>query len=145
MNKRVSLTLIVGCMLSGAATAKTGQELFTANCSGCHGANANGIEGLAPSLHNPELWTKLGAHRDDYIAGVITGGMSGKIESLGKTYQGFAMPPQSFLSSADLVQITHYIIDDVNQLNGGPTETLIEQYKQKPLTHGELHKLRSGG
>ncbi len=145
MNKHASLVLIIGAMLSGVAAAQTGQELFTTSCSGCHGADASGIEGLAPSLHNPELWNKLGAQRDNYIAGVVTGGLSGKLESLGKTYQGFAMPPQSFLSSADLVQITHYILDDVNQLSGGPSEALIDQYKQAPLTHGELHKLRSGG
>lgn len=37
-------------MPSLSSTAKTGQGLFAANCSLCHGANADGREGKGPPL-----------------------------------------------------------------------------------------------
>lgn len=145
MNKLPVLLLIASGCVSGFVSAQSGKELFGTYCSGCHGANAEGIEGLAPSLHNPQLWSKLGDKRNQYIAGVVTSGLSGKLVSLDKTYQGFAMPPQSFISSQDLVQITHYVLEDVNQQQGGPDQALIDEYKKKPFTHSELHQLRKGG
>ncbi|XAW90649.1 cytochrome c [Vibrio sp. CDRSL-10 TSBA] len=141
--RSVLTTAILLGMCSGA-NASSGQEKFATNCSGCHGLDAKGIVGLAPSLDNPELWKRLGSHRDQYIAGVVTGGMSGKIESLGNTYQGFAMPPQNYLETADLVEITHYILSDINHLSGGPDANLIDKYKENPLSHPELHQLRDG-
>lgn len=146
MNKR-TFALLFGLMAlatHGSVSAETGQDKFVTNCSGCHGMDAKGIVGLAPSLENPSLWSRLGDQRDRYIAGVVTGGMSGKIESLGNTYQGFAMPPQSFIDTADLVDITHYILSDINHLAGGPDAGLIDQYKENPLSHQELHQLRDG-
>lgn len=138
-------SLLTIALYATPAQAKTGQEMFVETCSGCHGADGKGIVGLAPSLENPDLWNKLGEHRDKYIAGVVTGGMSGKIESLGNTYQAMAMPPQSYVETQDLVQITHYILHDLNHLEGGPEAKMIDQYKQAPLSHQELHQIRNGG
>ncbi|BEI23015.1 c-type cytochrome [Vibrio fluvialis] len=146
MNKR-AVSLLFALVALGThypVSAESGQDKFVTNCSGCHGMDAKGIIGLAPSLENPELWNRLGDKRDQYIAGVVTGGMSGKIESLGNSYQGFAMPPQSFLETADLVEITHYILSDINHLTGGPDASLIDKYKENPLSHQELHQLRNG-
>ncbi|WP_310607830.1 c-type cytochrome [Buttiauxella brennerae] len=131
--------------LSLSALASDGHEKFVNNCSGCHGLEAEGIPGLAPALNNPDLWNKLGAKRNEYIAGVVTGGLSGKLKSKGNDYDGLVMPPQDFIETADLVDITRYVINDVNKVDGAPDATLINQLKSAPKSHEELHKLRNGG
>lgn len=144
MNKTISL-LLIGLIFPVTTYAQTGQEKFVETCSGCHGVDAEGIPGLAPPLHNTKLWTQLGDQRDRYIAGVVTSGLSGKLVSRGETYQSVAMPSQAYLSTPDLVDITHYLMNDVNQLSGGPNAELIDEFKNNPMSHSALLKIRSGG
>lgn len=147
MNK-IAFALISGLMASAplsAALAADGHQKFIDNCSGCHGEQAEGIPGMAPPLDNPAMWQKLGDKRSDYIAGVVTGGMSGKLDAKGEVFDGMVMPPQDFIETADLVDITHYLLHDVNKLDGGPDAALIDKLKSAPKSHEELHKLRDGG
>lgn len=137
--------LLVAACSALPASATDGHDKFVANCSGCHGENAEGIEGMAPPLRNPELWARLGDKRNDYIAGVVTGGMSGTLNTGGSSFDGMVMPPQDFIDTAELVVITHYILNEVNHVEGGPDAALIDKLKSAPRSHEDLQKLRNGG
>ncbi|QLF93723.1 cytochrome c [Pseudomonas sp. ABC1] len=125
------------------AFADDGQALFVQNCSSCHGTDAEGIEGLAPPLHNPELWQALGDNSARYIAGVMTGGLSGTISAKGLDYFGLVMPPQSHIDSADLQRIARYVIA-LNEAAAAPDQALIDQLKAAPLAHKALRDIRKG-
>lgn len=139
------LTGLCAALFSLSAAASDGHDKFVANCSGCHGENAEGVEGMAPPLKNPDLWARLGDKRSEYVAGVVTGGMSGALQSDGNNYEGLVMPPQDFIDTADLVDIAHYVLNEVNHVDGGPDAALIDKLKNAPQSHEELHKLRNGG
>ncbi|WP_261372805.1 c-type cytochrome [Yersinia mollaretii] len=150
MSKKMRLSAIA-CLLvvtcyALPASAFDGHDKFVANCSGCHGENAKGIEGMAPSLYNPELWTKLGDKRNDYIAGVLTSGLSGTLKTSNSSFDGMVMPPQDFIDTADLVAITHYILNEINHVEGGPgpDAVLIDKLKSAPKSHKDLQALRNG-
>jgi mono/diheme cytochrome c family protein len=143
MNKPFILAGLL-TLLAPAAWAD-GHAAFEENCASCHGADAEGIEGLAPPLHNADLWKALGDHRQAYIAGVVTGGMSGTLQSKGSTYEGLVMPPLGYLDTATLVEITQYVLSDVNKMGDGPSAALITQYQASPPEHAALRKLRNGG
>lgn len=149
MSKKMPLSTIIGLLVVTCytlpASALDGHDKFVANCSGCHGENAEGIEGMAPSLYNPELWAKLGDKRNDYIAGVVTGGLSGTLNASGNRFDGMVMPPQDFIDTTDLVAITHYILNELNHVAGGPDAALIDKLKNAPQSHKDLQKLRNGG
>lgn len=145
---KLTLALLAALVASApysASFASGGQQKFVDNCSGCHGTEAEGIPGMAPPLNNPELWNKLGSKSSEYIAGVMTGGMSGTLHAKGNDYDGMVMPPQDFIDTADLVEISHYLLNEVNKVDGGPDAALIDKLKSAPKSHDDLHKLRDGG
>ncbi|WP_206602466.1 c-type cytochrome [Chimaeribacter coloradensis] len=137
--------MLAALLLCAPAAWADGHAAFEENCASCHGADAEGIEGLAPPLHNADLWKTLGDNRQAYIAGVVTGGMSGTLTSKGSTYEGLVMPPLGYLDTATLVEITHYVLNEVNQAGDGPSAALITQYQANPPEHAALRKLRNGG
>ncbi|WP_186381664.1 c-type cytochrome [Yersinia massiliensis] len=144
MLRSTVVCFLVATCYAFPATALDGYDKFVANCSGCHGENAEGIEGMAPPLYNPELWAKLGDKRNDYIAGVITGGLSGTLNNSDNRFDGMVMPPQDFIDTADLVAITHYILNELNHVTGGPDAALFDKLKSAPHSHKDLQKLRNG-
>lgn len=78
----------------------TGDRLFTANCSGCHGKGAVGGEG--PALANPAF---LKAATDTFLVGTITNGRRGTV------MQGFAngSPTRPVLTQAEIESIVVYL------------------------------------
>lgn len=144
MNK---LPLLLAAALLGSPAlvlADDGAALFAQHCSGCHGPQAVGIEGIAPPLHNPELWQGLGAQAPRYIAGVMSGGLSGALNVAGLDYMGLVMPPQSQIDSAQLASIAGYVLGELNGVSAAPDAALIDQLKAAPLSHKDLRTLRKG-
>jgi len=130
--------------LAPAAQADpSAEELFLQNCSICHGVDGHGIEGLAPPLHNAELWRGLGEQAPLYIAGVMASGLSGRISVQGRDYIGMIMPPVAQLPSEELAAISGYVLEKINGVGATAEVALIEDVKQSPLTHKELRELRS--
>jgi len=104
---------------------ETGAILFETNCSGCHGKEGEGIQGLCPPLNDKHFFTDrlkevgyVGSLRD-YIKGVIAAGRS--ISTRPQQYVG-KMPTwsQRFggpLRDDDIDNLTEFI------LNWEPTAT----------------------
>ncbi len=49
--KRLALAVVIAVVLAVPASAQDGRALFGEACSTCHGDDANGIRGTAPTLH----------------------------------------------------------------------------------------------
>lgn len=121
---------------------ETGEALFIDNCSGCHQLAGAGQAGLAPPLADPALWTGLGPRSTDYLAGVMMGGLTGTITAGGQKFIGLAMPPQDWMTDAELQAVADYVLNDLNGLGlTMPAETLAALREAKP-SHADLRALR---
>lgn len=130
--------------LAGPALAADGAELFAGTCAACHGEGGIGFEGLAPPLVDAELWTALGDKAPLYLAGVMAGGLSGKLTVAGVDYVGLVMPPQTEIPDADLAAIGAYVLKDLNKLPTPFDETAVAAAKAAPPTHKALRAMRKG-
>ena len=148
MNKLISNSLAIGVLtLAQGAWADDldkSKSMFDNRCAACHGAAGVGIEGLAPPLQNPELWKSLGGTGAKYMAGVMTGGMTGTITVADVDYRGLVMPAQSFIDSAELAMIAKYVVETLNAGTSTPSVALIDELKAAPLPHAEIRAIRKG-
>jgi mono/diheme cytochrome c family protein len=138
----VSVLVLLASSSTGWAADISGADLFSNTCAACHGDAGVGIPGLAPPLQNPELWQRLGPKGNEYIAGVMTAGLSGTIIVDGIKYQAMVMPPQSMIASEDLVKIAEYVLTTLNGSEAIPDVALIDKLKATPLSHTELRAIR---
>lgn len=91
-----------------AVALPDGSQIY-ANCAGCHGANGQGVPGLAPPLagHVPDLFATDGGR--EYLAHVLLYGLQGPITVAGNTYNG-VMPPWAHLGDADIAAVLNHIL-----------------------------------
>jgi len=88
-----------------AAYSAKGSKLYSAKCSGCHGADAKGDGANYPSLAG----SKRVLGNTEAFAMVILNGIQGPTSS-GKTYGAGLMPPQGAgMSAEDLAGLMTYI------------------------------------
>lgn len=79
-------------------------KLFDQQCSTCHQPNGQGVAGQFPPLAgNRDLFLSL-----EFPVRVLLGGMRGRIEVNGTTYDG-AMPSFSHLSDAQIAALVRYV------------------------------------
>ena len=121
---------------------EAGEQLFVDSCSGCHQVGGIGSPGLAPPLVDPALWTGLGQDAPRYLAGVLLGGLSGKITAMGSDYVGLVMPPQDWMSDAELKAVADYVLNDLNGLDVTVDEALVAETRAAVPSHGDLRTVR---
>ena len=86
--------------------AVNGQELFKGTCTGCHGQNAEGIDGLGSDLHNNEFIQSQS--NADLIVFIAVGRSTTDPDNT----TGVDMPPKggnSSLAEPDLADIVDYL------------------------------------
>jgi len=105
-----------------AATATPGATVFAGRCAVCHGAEAAGIPGSFPSLHEQVVAFGKTPQGRDYLIMVVTTGLMGELKVAGVTYHG-AMPPQSGLSEAEVAAVLSYLIADRGKDASAPVVT----------------------
>ncbi|WP_338720968.1 cytochrome c [Devosia sp. XK-2] len=120
----------------------TGQALFIDNCSGCHQLGGVGQPGLAPPLIDGPLWENLGPRSPDYLAGVLVGGLTGTISAGGQTFIGLAMPPQDWMTDAEMQAVADYVLNELNGLDADLTLDTFAAARAAPLSHAELRAQR---
>lgn len=97
-----------------AAFSAKGAKLYSAKCSGCHGADAKGDGANYPSLAG----SKRVLGNTEAFAMVILNGIQGPISS-GKTYGAGLMPPQGAgMSAEDLAGLMTYIRNGFGNTTG---------------------------
>jgi len=105
-----------------SATAASGDAVFAGRCAVCHGAEAAGIPGSFPSLHEQIVAFGKTPQGRDYLTMVVTTGLMGELKVAGVTYHG-AMPPQSGLSEAEVAAVLSYLISDRGKDASAPVIT----------------------
>ncbi len=86
------------------AAGANGAQVFSQNCSSCHGANGQGQPGVAPPLAgNP---TVTGDPKD--VITIVENGLHGKT-IMGQTFAAQMPPWKSSLSKADIAAVITYI------------------------------------
>ncbi|MDQ0322730.1 mono/diheme cytochrome c family protein [Pararhizobium capsulatum DSM 1112] len=128
-----------------ALAADHGKDMFVAVCEACHGEGGVGTEGVAPPLVDPALWSRLGDKAPTYIAGVLAGGLSGKISANGIDYIGLVMPPQTEAGSLEeLTAVANYVLKDLNGLGSFAHTATIDAALKAPQAHKQLRAMREG-
>ncbi|MEA2719592.1 MAG: ubiquinol-cytochrome c reductase cytochrome b subunit [Candidatus Eremiobacteraeota bacterium] len=87
------------------ATAGAGASVYTANCSGCHGATGTGVAGQFPPLAGNDFVT--GDKKK--VVGVILNGLNGKIDVKGTTYNSVMPPWKGTLTNKQIADVATYI------------------------------------
>jgi mono/diheme cytochrome c family protein len=99
-------------MPSGADSA--GAAVFANHCAVCHGAQAAGIPGSIPSLHEQVVaFAKIPQGRD-YLVMVVTTGLMGNLKVGGVGYNN-VMPAQSGLSETEIAAVLSYLASDLGK------------------------------
>jgi mono/diheme cytochrome c family protein len=99
-------------MPGGADSA--GAAVFAGRCAVCHGAQAAGIPGSIPSLHEQVVaFAKIPQGRD-YLVMVVTTGLMGNLKVGGISYNG-VMPAQSGLSETEIAAVLSYLASDLGK------------------------------
>ncbi|MBP1805256.1 c-type cytochrome [Rubellimicrobium aerolatum] len=135
--------LLLGLVaMAGSPALADGASLFAGTCGACHGEAGVGIPGLAPPLHNAELWAALGERAPAYIAGVVANGLSGRLTVAGQDYVGLVMPPQAHLGAEELAEMATYVLADLNGTGQAVTPAQIEAARAERSSHADLRALR---
>jgi mono/diheme cytochrome c family protein len=103
-----------GAAAGSAAGAAAGAAVFTDHCAVCHGAQAAGIPGSFPSLHEQVVAFAKVPQGRDYLVMVVTTGLVGSLKVGGIAYNG-AMPAQSGLSEAEIAAVLNYLASDLGR------------------------------
>lgn len=133
---------VIGLATVPAQADGGGATLFADNCMACHGAGGIGIPGVAPPLNLAPFWQALGPKAPEYVAGVLTAGLTGRITAGGQLYVGVAMPEQGHLSDAELAAIAEWLLTSHGLPEARVPAALIAQYRQAPIAHADLRQMR---
>jgi mono/diheme cytochrome c family protein len=99
---------------ASAGAEAAGATVFADRCAVCHGAQAAGIPGSFPSLHDQVVaFAKMPQGRD-YLVMVVTTGLMGGLQVAGVSYNG-VMPAQSGLSEPEVAAVLSYLASDLGK------------------------------
>jgi len=87
-----------------AESIKRGQEVYSANCQGCHMAEGEGVMGAFPPLAKSDFLMQ----DQKRAINVVVHGLSGEIKVNDQTYM-MDMPAQSSLSDQQVADVLNYI------------------------------------
>jgi nitrite reductase (NO-forming)/hydroxylamine reductase len=96
-----------------AERISNGEKLYTANCSACHQAKGQGLNGAFPPLAESDYIA------DDPMKAVeaVLNGLSGSITVNGKDYNA-VMPNLSYMSDADVADVVTFVINSFDNKGG---------------------------
>jgi mono/diheme cytochrome c family protein len=109
-------------VLPAYADEPSGATVFAGRCAVCHGAEAAGIPGSFPSLHEQIVAFGKTPQGRDYLAMVVTTGLMGELKVAGVTYRG-VRPPQSGLTEAEVAAVLSYLAGNRAKDLGPPALT----------------------
>ncbi len=104
----VAIALALGAYVSlgkHVAAASTGAQIYTTNCSSCHGAEGKGV----PSAFPPLAGNKDVTGSAKAVIHTIKYGLHGSLAVSGQTYNGTMPPWGATLSNDDVAAVVTYI------------------------------------
>jgi mono/diheme cytochrome c family protein len=129
--------LLVLLLAAGASRADSpGGALFASRCAVCHGAQAAGIPGTFPSLHEQVAGFAKSAEGRDYLVMVVTSGLMGELQVAGNKYNN-VMPAQSGLSEAEVAAVLNYLASDLGKNELGASALTADAVKEARARHAQ--------
>ncbi|MGH7736779.1 MAG: cytochrome b N-terminal domain-containing protein [Candidatus Tyrphobacter sp.] len=110
-----STTAIAGGAMQ-ASSAAHGASVFSQNCSGCHGAQGQGMPGTFPPLANNPFVTGPAAA----VINTVKNGRTGPLTVNGQTYNGTMPAWKSQLSTQDIADVITYIRTSLGSNKASP-------------------------
>lgn len=102
--------------------------LYQAHCAACHQADANGLQGLFPSLNGSE---RVNGHPRDLIT-IVLNGASGGVMPGGAPYP-VPMPPfGDKLSDAEIAALLSYLRTSFGNASGPVDESVVRRVRRQP-------------
>lgn len=129
----VFAALIAG---SGRAEENTGANIFATRCAVCHGAQAAGIPGTFPSLHEQVVTFARSPEGRDYLIMVVTSGLMGELQVGGVRYNN-VMPAQSGLSETDVAAVLSYLATALGKNDPGTAAVSAADVKEARERHAQ--------
>lgn len=121
-----------------------GAALFATNCSACHQAEGQGVQGQFPPLAgNPDLFLER-----LFPAYVVVHGLEGAIDVRGKTYNG-QMPSFSYLKDEEIAAVIDFVRSSWgNQQKDAPGVKPLDaadvaKARAKTMSAAEVHSYRA--
>jgi len=110
MKKVIVAICAVSLIGATAAMAKTGEEIYKATCSPCHGAKGEGKKPMGPAQKGNKFVIE---GKDADIAAIIKNGRAGA----DKKYKDYPspMPPQKALTDAEIADLVKYLKGDLQK------------------------------
>ena len=106
--------------------ASDGAKIYQTNCSSCHQATGAGVPGTFPPLADNPV---VGGEAKQVIH-IVKYGLSGKVEVLGKTYNGMMPAWGQQLSDADIAAVVTYIRSSWGNKGAAVTEADVKAVTQ---------------
>ncbi len=134
---RAIVALWTACALVPLVSrADGGAEVFANRCAVCHQAQAAGVPGTFPPLHEQVVaFARLPAGKD-YLVMVVTTGLMGEINVGGTRYNN-VMPAQSGLSEDELAQVLNYLASNLGKDDLGSAKLTADDVKGARARHLE--------
>ena len=95
----------MGAASGNGASASDGAKVYQTNCSSCHQANGQGVEGTFPPLAGNAVVTG----DPKQVIHIVKYGLNGSIQVKGHTYNGMMPAWGQQLSNADIASVITYI------------------------------------
>jgi ubiquinol-cytochrome c reductase cytochrome b subunit len=109
-----------------STTSGPGAQVFSSNCSSCHGATGQGSPGEFPPLANNPTVTG----DPNKVIGIVTGGLHGTITVAGQTYNGMMPAWKGTLSNKQIADVITYIRGSLGSNKASPvTESQVANFK----------------
>lgn len=90
---------------ANGAAASDGAKVYSTNCSSCHQASGQGVEGTFPPLAGNPVVTG----DPKKVIGIVKNGLNGKIEVKGHSYNGMMPAWGQQLSDGDIAAVITYV------------------------------------
>lgn len=90
---------------ANGAAASDGAKVYSTNCSSCHQASGQGVEGTFPPLAGNPVVTGDAKK----VIGIVKNGLNGKIAVKGHSYNGMMPAWGQQLSDGDIAAVVTYV------------------------------------
>jgi len=115
-----------GVSSATSPTSGAGAQVFSNNCSSCHGATGQGVPGSFPPLANNPIVTG----DPNKVIGIVLNGLHEPISVNGQSYDGQMPPWKGTLSNKEIADVITYIRGSLGNNKASPvTEAQVANYK----------------
>ena len=133
-----ALALVVA--VPGAASAQSGEQLFSTRCAACHQADGNGIPNMFPPLAGSEVVNGDPGR----VIKIVLHGLEGDVEVKGETYNGVMPPWGAAMNDAEIGALLTYVRSHFGNKSAAVSATQVARVRAanksrtKPWTMKEL-------